>query len=316
MNVLEFEKPLFEIKLRLQELNEMSDLSPDELDLKGDLEKQVVNMEKEIYSNLDTWKKTKIARHSQRPGMIYFVENHVEEFVELKGDRGFRDDPSIMGGMGNLRGQKFMILGHCKGTSTKENMERNFGMAHPEGYRKGIRLMNLAERFGLPVLTIVNTPGAYPGIEAEKRNQSEAIAQSIMQMSQLKVPTITVITGEGGSGGAIALGMGNRVLMLENAYYSVISPEGCASILWGDAAKAETASMALKYSAKDLKGFGIIDDIISEGQSGAHNNITLAWNNVIDKVLEHYSQIKNMSAEELVEKRYQKFRKIGVLIEK
>ena len=316
MNVLEFEKPLLEIKLKLKELESQERLSSEDLEFKQKLERQASAMEKELYSHLDSWMKTKIARHPQRPSLPYLINNYMSDFIELKGERTFRDDPSIIGGFVTIKGVKFMIIGHCKGSNTKENMERNFGMAHPEGYRKGIRLMKLAERFRLPVLTIINTPGAYPGIEAEQRNQSEAIAQSIMQMSALKVPCISVITGEGGSGGAIALAMGNAIMMLENAYYSVISPEGCASILWGDASKASVAANALCYSADHLQKFGIIDEIIQEGGTAAHNNQDLTCRNIVQKVIEHYDKLKKMSPEELVENRYKKFRNIGVFIEK
>lgn len=309
---MEFEKKLEEIEIKIDELKEFS--KEKDIDLSSEIEKLKVEKEKmlvEIYKNLSSWEKVAVARHPKRPYTLNYIERIVEDFVELHGDRLFKDDPAIVGGIGKIEGNRFVIIGHQKGRDMESNIYRNFGMANPEGYRKALRLMKLAERFKLPVLTLIDTAGAYPGIDAEKHGQGEAIARNLMEMAGLSTPIIAVVIGEGGSGGALALGVADRVYMLENSVYSVISPEGCAAILYKDATRAQQAANDLKISANQLKKLGVIDDIIAEPLGGAHRDREMMASNLKTKVLEAYEEIKGLTIIELKDKRYKKFRKMG-----
>lgn len=313
-NLLEFEKPLVELERRIGELKHMDGEQPG-VDLSDDiarLEKKLNRMREEIYANLTRWQRTQIARHPQRPYTLDYIEALMENFVELHGDRSFADDKSIVGGVGWFNGKPIMVIGHQKGRNTKEKVERNFGMPHPEGYRKALRLMKLGERFNLPILTLVDTPGAFPGIGAEERGQAEAIARNLIEMADLTVPVITVVTGEGGSGGALALAVSNRVLMMENSIYSVISPEGCAAILWKSQDYAQEAAEAMKLTASDSLGNGIIDEIIPEPLGGAHMDPELAAKSLGKAVQLHLERLSAMDAEQLVSDRWSKFREMGV----
>jgi acetyl-CoA carboxylase carboxyl transferase subunit alpha len=313
-NLLEFEKPLAELERRIGELRHTDSEQPG-VDLSEDisrLEKKLNKMRADIYTNLSRWQRTQIARHPQRPYTLDYIEALMEDFVELHGDRNFADDKSIVGGVGWFNGKAVMVIGHQKGRNTKEKVQRNFGMPHPEGYRKALRLMKLAERFSLPVITLVDTPGAFPGIGAEERGQAEAIARNLIEMADLTVPIITVVTGEGGSGGALALAVSNRVMMMENSIYSVISPEGCAAILWKNQDYAQDAAEAMKLTAIDSLANGIIDEIIPEPLGGAHREPEAAAKSVGAAVQSHLDSLSVMGTEELVVDRWSKFRKMGV----
>ena len=308
----DFELPITELENRIEQLRKFA--SERHMDLSVEienLEHKLSKLKKEIYSNLSPWQKVQIARHPQRPYTLDYVQLAMEDFIPIHGDRCFGDDPAIIAGLAKISGIKIAVLGHQKGRDVKENILRNFGCAHPEGYRKAKRLMYLAQRFGLPLVCLIDTPGAYPGIGAEERGQALAIAENIRDMFALKIPIIVVIIGEGGSGGALGIGVGNRVLIMEYAYYSVISPEGCASILWRDAAKAPLAAEALKLTAPDLLKMKIVDDIIPEPEGGAHKDHSLAAQNFQKAVLKHLKQLLEIPASELVSQRYQKFRSIG-----
>src|SRR5664279_318695 len=269
---MEFEKPLADLEIKIQELREMSS---DTMDLKteiGKLEKRADKMREDIFANLSRWQTAQVARHVNRPFTLDYLNLIFTDFTELHGDRNFGDDHAIVAGLAQLDGEPVMVIGHQKGRDTKEKVFRNFGMPNPEGYRKALRLMEMAERFRLPIITFVETPGAFPGIGAEERGQAEAIARNLREMSRLTVPIIVVITGEGGSGGALAIAVGDRILMLQHSVYAVISPEGCAAILWSDGTKGEQAAEALKPTAKDIIKLGVIDEIISEPVGGAHRD--------------------------------------------
>jgi acetyl-CoA carboxylase carboxyl transferase subunit alpha len=311
-SALEFERPLLELEKRIEELKRLS--SNGKTDFTSEiakLEKKARKLQAEIFSDLSRWQIVQLSRHSARPYFLDYVEHLFTDFVELSGDRAFGEDPSIVGGFARLDGQPVMVIGHQKGRNTKENMVRNFGMPRPEGYRKARRLMKLAERFNRPVLTFVDTPGAYPGIGAEERGQAEAIAESLELMSRLKTPIISTVIGEGGSGGALAIGVGNRILMMENSIYSVISPEACSSILYRDPGQAEAAADSLKLTAKDLLALGIIDELVPEPPGGAHRDPAAAAKSVGRALGRHLEQLREMSLEDLVENRYRKFRAIG-----
>ena len=269
----------------------------------------------EIYAKLDEWEIAQVARHPNRPYIQDYIEALLEDFVELHGDRSFADDTAIVGGFGRFEGKPVCVIGHQKGRDTKEKIYRNFGMSRPEGYRKALRLMKLAEKFKRPIITLVDTPGAYPGIDAEERGQAEAIARNLREMSKLQVPVITVVIGEGGSGGALGIAVANTVLMLEYAIYSVISPEGCASILWKDAAKASEAARALKFTAPHLKKLAIVDDIIPEPVGGAHADPAQAIASVGKRLQQALKDLSKLTPEELASKRYEKFRAMGKFIE-
>jgi len=311
-NYLEFEKPIAELERRIEELRMTG------LDIRGaadeikKLSEKAEALTAEIYGGLTPWQKTMVARHQDRPYAEDYIGLITDGFMEMHGDRGFADDLAIIGGMAWLDGAPVMVIGHNKGRTTKDKIRRNFGMPHPEGYRKALRLMKLAEKFGRPIITFIDTAGAFPGIGAEERGQSEAIARSLYEMSTLRVPVISVVTGEGGSGGALALGVGNRVLMLEHSVYSVISPEGCAAILWKDGTKtAEDAADILKLTAQDLKKLGVIDEIVKEPNGGAHRDPGLAAKNLEKSLKKHLSELAKLSPEELSDARYAKFRAMG-----
>jgi acetyl-CoA carboxylase carboxyl transferase subunit alpha len=310
---LDFERPLIELEKKIEELKVLS--TSGSVDFSSEiskLEKKAKKLQTEIFSDLSRWQVVQLSRHSSRPYFLDYVQYLFTDFFEMCGDRRFGEDPSIVGGFGRLDGKTVMLIGHQKGRSTKENMARNFGMPRPEGYRKALRLMELAERFEKPILTFVDTSGAYPGIGAEERGQAEAIAVNLEVMSGLKVPIISTVIGEGGSGGALAIGVGNRVLMLQNSVYSVISPEGCASILFRDSAQAEKAADALKLTAKDLLGMKVVDDVVPEPAGGAHRDPPKAAENLGKALRKHLSELAELTPEELVKDRYDKFRALGV----
>jgi len=310
---LEFEKPIADIQDKIDELTAITGYESEISKLRTQIEK----LKTKLYSNLTPWQKVLLARHPSRPYMLDYIDLITTEFIELAGDRGFADDKAIVGGLakidlGEEKHLNVVIIGTQKGRETKDKIVRNFGMPHPEGYRKALRIMKLAEKFDLPIVTLVDTPGAYPGVGAEERGQAEAIARNLREMSVLRVPVVVIITGEGGSGGALALAVGNRVLAMEYSVYSVISPEGCASILWRDSDKAEDAAAALKISANDLFQFGIIDEIVPEPLGGAHQDHKLAAKYIKEAILKHLAELKNMTPEELIAQRVEKFQSIGV----
>jgi acetyl-CoA carboxylase carboxyl transferase subunit alpha len=310
---LDFERPIVELENKIEELKQ---LGGPQLDLEiRRLERKARQLQTEVFSELSAWQKVLLSRHPLRPFTLDYVARLVEGFVELHGDRAFRDDESIVGGVGKFRGRPVMVLGHQKGRGTKENMRRNFGMPRPEGYRKARRLMELAARLGLPILTFIDTPGAYPGIDAEERGQAEAIAKNLEVMSRLPVPIIATVIGEGGSGGALALGVADRILMLEYAVYSVISPEGCASILWKDQKKVETAAEQMKMTASDLVELRVADRVIPEPAGGAHRDPDHAAKVVGDAVAEELSDVDSVGVTKRLELRYDKFRKMGAFVE-
>lgn len=316
MNTLDFEAPILEIESRIDEIKNVSGIGAGELDkeLKS-LEDKLAKMKASVYKKLTPPQKVLVARHPDRPYTLDYINSICTDFVELHGDRLFRDDPAIVCGTAKINGEPVVVIGHQKGRNTKENIHRNFGMANPEGYRKAQRMFKMAETFNRPIVTFVDTPGAYPGIGAEERGQAEAIAKSLMVMAELKVPMVTVITGEGGSGGALGIAMGNRVAMLEHSIYAVISPEGCASILWKDASYAGRAAEALKLTATDLKEQEIIDEIIEEPPGGAHRDHNLTAQRVKDFIIRSLTELKQMTGEQVFEDRYQKFRSMGVFAE-
>ena len=319
---LDFEKPIEELEVKMEEMKRLSDGK--DINLSGEikkLEKKVKDLRTEIYSNLTPWQKTLLARHPDRPYTLDYIGLITEEFIELHGDRRFADDKAIVGGIAKLKGgPPVVIIGHQKGRGTKERIRRNFGQPHPEGYRKSIRIMELAEKFKRPIITLIDTPGAYPGIGAEERGQGEAIASNLMRMSRLRVPSVAVVIGEGGSGGALALSVTDRLYMLEHSVYSVISPEGCAAILWkktGDLGPEDfnRASEALKMTAQDLLAFKIIDDIIPEPSGGAQRDPEQAAKSILDKILETFEELKTKTPGKLVEDRYRRLKKIGSFTE-
>ncbi len=314
--VLDFEKPIVEIQKKIDELKQMSEVSGLDIDKQIEtFEKQAQDYKKELYSKLKPSQKIQIARHQERPKFLDYVNLMCDNFIEFHGDREGADDRAIIGGIAKIDGKPVMIIGIQKGSSTKENLEYNFGMPQPQGYRKALRLFQHANKFNLPILTLIDTPGAYPGIKAEETGQGAAIAVNLREMSKLNVPIIAIITGEGCSGGALGLAVADKVMMLEHAYYTVISPEGCASILWRDATKYADAAEALKITSSDLLKLGIIDKEIKEPLGGAHNNYDLIAKNIKNAVKKGFDKLSKLSAKELKEKRYEKFRKMGEFIE-
>lgn len=308
--VLEFEKPILELEKKIEEMRKYAD----NLDIAGEittLEKKVDQLRKSIYSNLTRWQKVQLARHPDRPYTLDYIEGMTTDFIELHGDRFYGDDKAIVGGFANLNGETVMILGHQKGRDTKSNLFRNFGMPNPEGYRKALRLMKLAAKFKKPIITLLDTPGAYPGIEAEERGQAEAIARNLFEMSHLPVPIIVVIIGEGASGGALGIGVGDRILMFENAWYSVIAPESCSSILWRSWEYKEQAAEALKLTADDMLALGIIDRIVPEPIGGAHKNPKQSIETLKSMLVEELKKLKKIKPQKLVEQRVEKFCKMG-----
>ncbi len=314
--VLDFEKPIIDIQNKIDELKQMSETSG--MDLESQIEsfeRQAEDYKKELYSKLKPSQKLQIARHPERPKFLDYVNLMCENFVELHGDREGMDDRAIIGGLAKLNGKPVMIIGIQKGKSTKENLEYNFGMPQPQGYRKALRLFKHANKFNIPIVTIIDTPGAYPGIMAEETGQGAAIAMNLREMSKLSVPIVSIITGEGCSGGALGLAVSDRVMMLEHAYYTVISPEGCASILWRDAARYAEAAEALKITSKDLLELGIIDEEIIEPLGGAHNDYEKVASAMKSSIIKAFDELSKLSPEKLRAERYNKFRRMGKFIE-
>lgn len=309
---LDFEKPLADLQRQIDHLKQVA--AERQLDVDREvapLERKLSDLRREIYTSLTPMQRVQVARHPRRPYTLDYLDRVFTDFIELKGDRLFRDDPAIVGGWARLNGRVLMVIGHQKGRDTKENLRRNFGMPHPEGYRKALRLMQMAERFRVPVITLIDTPGAYPGLGAEERGQAEAIARNLEHMATLRTPIIAAVIGEGGSGGALALGLADRVLMLENAIYSVISPEGCAAILWKDASQKERAAEALKLTARDLHRLGVIDEIIEEPLGGAHSDPETAARAVGEALDQQVHALDGTPADELVRHRAEKYLRMG-----
>ncbi|MGB0264622.1 MAG: acetyl-CoA carboxylase carboxyltransferase subunit alpha [Opitutales bacterium] len=310
---LEFEKPLRELEKQLSTLQKVSQES--KVDVGSEIaaiEKKIEAMKVDIYSNLTAWQRVQLSRHPNRPYAIDYIERIFTDFEELHGDRRYKDDAAIVGGPAFLDGQPVMVIGQQKGRNTKDNLKRNFGCPHPEGYRKAMRLMEMAEKFQMPIVTLIDTPGAYPGIGAEERHVAEAIAVNIRDMSALKVPVITIVIGEGGSGGALGMAVADEVMILENGYYSVISPEGCAAILWKDRAAAPLAADALRFSPEHLLKFGVVDQIITEPVGGAQRDYDGTADTLKSAILKSLKQHGTKSTEELLDARYERFRKLGV----
>jgi len=314
---LDFEKPIAELQRQIDHLRQLG--SDRQLDVDREiepLERKLAELRREIFGNLTPMQRVQVARHPRRPYTLDYLELCFTEFVELRGDRLFRDDPAIIGGWARLRGRPVVVIGQQKGRDTKENLKRNFGMPHPEGYRKALRLMRMGERFGAPVITLIDTPGAYPGLGAEERGQAEAIARNLLEMASLRTILIAVVIGEGGSGGALALGVADRVIMLENAIYSVISPEGCAAILWKDASQKERAAEALKLTAPDLLRLDVIDQIVPEPAGGAHadpEQTARALEEALDKAVR---SLDKLPADKLLRQRAEKYRRMGKFAER
>jgi acetyl-CoA carboxylase carboxyl transferase subunit alpha len=313
-DALDFEQPLLELETRIAALQSEESL-PKTRDEIGKLEERLARLRQKTYASLSAWQRTQLARHPKRPHTLDFFKLLLEDFIELHGDRVYGDDAAVVGGLARFEGQGIVVIGHQKGRDTREKIARNFGMPHPEGYRKALRLMHLAQKFAKPVITFIDTPGAYPGLGAEERGQAEAIARNLREMAALRTPILSVVTGEGGSGGALAIGMGNRVLMLEYAIYSVISPEGCAAILWGDAAKAPEAAESMRITAPELLRLRVIDAIVPEPVGGAHRDWDGAAGHLREALREHLRPLASMSPDDLVAERYEKFRRIGAFEE-
>ena len=308
---LEFEKPISDLENKIESLRDKKDNDKSVHQEISSLSDKIENLTKEIYDGLSIWQKVQVARHPHRPHFSDYIENIFTDFDELHGDRLFGDDQAIIGGLAKFKGSPVVIIGHEKGKSTEDKISRNFGMSQPEGYRKASRLMKLAEDFSLPIITFIDTPGAYPGIESEERGMSEAIAKNLSIMSGLKVPIIVIITGEGGSGGALAIGVGDHISMLQYSIYSVASPEACASIVWRDNSKAQEAAEAMKLDAKNLLNFGLIDNIIDEPLGGAHRDIKKASSLIAQEIDDNLKRLRKIAIDELIEKRYQKIMSYG-----
>ena len=307
-----FEEPVIKLREKIEELKQIAETA--EVDMNGEivkLEERLFQLEQSLYSNMEPWDRVQVARHPERPTTLDYIGMLFDDFIELHGDRLYGDDKALVAGIASFNGEPITVIGHQRGKTTKENIRRNFGMPHPEGYRKALRLMKQAEKFNRPIICFIDTKGAYPGKAAEERGQSEAIARNLFEMAGLRVPVISIVIGEGGSGGALALGVANKILMMENSTYSVISPEGAASILWKDAALAKQAAEAMKITAMDLKEMGIIDGIIPEVAGGAHRNVARQAITMRECLNNTLLELKELSPEELVEARYDKFKKIG-----
>jgi acetyl-CoA carboxylase carboxyl transferase subunit alpha len=313
---LDFEKPVFELERRLQDLKDHSDEHDVDLDsaVKA-VEGKLRETRRQIYSNLTAWQRVQIARHVQRPFAFDYIERCFTNWIELHGDRRFADDKAMPSGLAMLGTQQCVVITHQKGRNTKENVMRNFGCGHPEGYRKALRLMRLGEKFGMPVISLIDTPGAFPGIGSEERHISEAIAVNLREMMRLRVPVIAAVIGEGGSGGALGIGVADRVLILENAYYSVISPEACSAILWRDRRHAAEAAEALKLTAQDLLKLDVVDEIVPEPEGGAHRDYDSVTENLSQALRRNLQHISKIPIDELLKKRYEKFRRIGIFTE-
>jgi len=311
---LEFEKPILELENRIAGLRASEDEATTREEV-GKLEERLRRLQQRVYGGLSAWQRAQIARHPKRPHALDFFRLLLDDFIELHGDRVYGDDMAIVGGLAVFEGEPVVVLGHQKGRDTRENIARNFGMPHPEGYRKALRLMQLGAKFGKPIVTFIDTPGAFPGLGAEERGQAEAIARNLREMAGLPTPVIAVVTGEGGSGGALAIGVANRVLMLEHAIYSVISPEGCAAILWGDSAKAPEAASLMRVTAPDLLRLGVIDAVVPEPVGGAHRNWEESAGHLRGALREQLADLRSRSGDALVQDRFDKFRRIGVFEE-
>lgn len=314
--MLDFEKPLFEIRNKIDSLKESQEKN--EVDLQDEIDMLEASLKREttkVYTNLKPWNRVQIARLPERPTTLDYIPYIFDSFIELHGDRSFRDDPAMIGGIGYLDGKSVTVIGQQRGKDTKDNIYRNFGMAHPEGYRKALRLMKQAEKFNRPIFTFIDTKGAYPGKAAEERGQSESIAKNLMEMASLTVPVIAIVIGEGGSGGALGIGISNRVLMLENSTYSVISPEGAAALLWKDSNLAQIAAETMKITAHDLLDLGIIDEVINEPLGGAQKDEEAQALSIKKMFLKHLNELKQLTPEELANDRFEKFRKIGSVVE-
>lgn len=316
MERLDFEKPIAELEDKLAEMEKLA--VENKVDLSQpiqELEEKIIALKKDIFSNLTSWQKVQLSRHPQRPYTLDYIYQLTKNFVEIHGDRAFGDDKAMVGGIGDIDGKSFVLIGQQKGRNTKQRQMRNFGMANPEGYRKALRLMKMAEKFNKPIITFIDTPGAFPGIEAEERGQAEAIAKNLREMFMLKVPVICIIIGEGASGGALGIGLGDKVFMLEYTWYSVISPESCSSILWRSWNFKEQAANALRLTADDMKGFNIVDGIINEPLGGAHQNPNEAATNVKKLILEETAKLEAMTADERIDAREVKYSEMGVFNE-
>ena len=314
--VLEFEKPIADLEQKLQEMKDLA--KGRNIDLSSDiesLEEKILALKKETFENLTRWQRVQLSRHADRPYALDYIYEITNDFIELHGDRSVKDDKAMVGGLGDIDGRTVMFIGQQKGRNTKQRQERNFGMANPEGYRKALRLMKMAEKFGKPIVTLIDTPGAFPGLEAEERGQGEAIARNLKEMFMLKVPVICIIIGEGASGGALGIAIGDRVFMLENTWYSVISPESCSSILWRSWDYKEQAAEALKLTAKDMKGNGLIDDIIPEPLGGAHRDLKRMGKTIKEAILHSLKELDKQKPEKRIENRIDKFCTMGVVVE-
>lgn len=309
---LEFEKPILELERKIEELEKFT--QREEIDLSDEistLTERLEHLRKDVFENLSSWQKVQLARHPDRPYTLDYIGMIMDDFVEIHGDRHFADDKAIVAGFARMKSQKLMVVGHQKGRDTNENLERNFGCAHPEGYRKAIRVMLLAEKFNVPIVTFIDTPGAYPGVGAEERGQAEAIAYNLREMAGIKVPIVVFVIGEGGSGGALGIGLGDKVFVLENAYYSVISPEGCAAILWKDRTKASSAAKALRITAPELLELGVIDGMIPEPVGGAHRDSEKTAKEIRKTLKKSLDVLSKRTPGELLEARYKKYREMG-----
>jgi len=312
--LLDFEKPIVELDEKIADMKSLAQQSGvDVTDAIKSLEEKLEILKKETYSNLTRWQRVQLSRHQDRPYTLDYIYELTDDFIELHGDRNVADDKAMVGGFGSIDGQTVMFVGQQKGRNTKQRQERNFGMANPEGYRKALRLFKLAEKFNKPIVALIDTPGAYPGLEAESRGQAEAIARNLKEMAVLKVPVICIIIGEGASGGAIGIGVGDKVFMLENTWYSVISPENCSAILWRSWDYKEQAAEAMKVTAKDMTGFGLVDGIIKEPLGGAHTDLKWQTNQIKTTILKNIKELRALSVEKMVENRIDKFCNMGVV---
>lgn len=311
--LLDFEKPIAELESKLADMKQLaSDSDADVGKAIKTLEDKIVKLKEDTFENLTRWQRVQLSRHPERPYTLDYVFEMTDEFIELHGDRAFRDDPAMIGGFATIDDQSVMIIGQQKGRNTKQRQHRNFGMANPDGYRKALRLMKMAEKFNKPIVTLIDTPGAFPGLEAEERGQGEAIARNLKEMFMLKVPVICIVIGEGASGGALGIAIGDKVFMMENTWYSVISPESCSSILWRSWDYKEQAAEALKLTAKDMESFKLVDGIVKEPIGGAHNDMKAASQELKRVILDNIAQLSKMKAEERIEKRIEKFSQMGV----
>ena len=311
---LDFEKPIIELEKKLNQMKDIAAKNGKSLDNEAlSLEDKIIELKKEIFSNLTRWQKVQLSRHPNRPYFLDYIYKITNEFIELHGDRVAKDDKAMVGGIGEIDGNSVMLIGQQKGRTTKERQFRNFGMSNPDGYRKALRLMKMAEKFNMPVITLIDTPGAFPGLEAEERGQAEAIAKNIQEMATLKVPVICIVIGEGASGGALGIGVGDKVYMMEYTWYSVISPESCSSILWRSWDYKEQAAEALKLTSKDLKKMGIIDGIIKEPLGGAHNDVDLAAKRIKKVILNDIADLGKLNPEKRIDRRIDKFSNMGVI---